>query len=337
MERGSKENNEKKIYAIEAGSFARSLRNSVQRPVTIDQWRLFYAQMDEPVSEIWLRSLRDVARVAFGCKLEEPTKVCCSDQLGELQSKMIDNITPSTQLMKVFSQLYSMAADLEKGSEEWPVVDAIEMQALLQVVNAAAKFEKGYEGSGVYAELRGADKEVVKKAAVPWTGEAFFATHLRTGKLGARYLAKAQCGDKENIRNLSQAETLSQAIAKASAVPTHHTVLINQAELSLQLFENLTNRLCLMYYNVPNAVRVPAPVLYATKIAAFCGNVVKKPSRPRLLKQIKVSAQGRYNAIVSHGQKIKNQLRETLNAWGCQLGSPAEPLEVEAERLETLQ
>ena len=140
--------------------------------------------MDEPVSEIWLRSLRDVARVAFGCKLEEPTKVCCSDQLGELQSKMIDNITPSTQLMKVFSQLYSMAADLEKGSvqqrrtslssaasvmrsmllqaaimascrkpllcidavnqEEWPVVDAIEMQALLQVVNAAAKFEKGY-------------------------------------------------------------------------------------------------------------------------------------------------------------------------------------------------
>ena len=75
------------------------------------------------------------------------------------------------------------------------------------------------EGRGVYAELRGANKEVVKKAAVPWTGEAFFATHLRTGKLGGRYLAKALSfrktastqrrhtdmrifkGDKENIRN----------------------------------------------------------------------------------------------------------------------------------------
>ena len=140
------------------------------------------------------------------------------------------------------------------------------------------------EGRGVYAELRGANKEVVKKAAVPWTGEAFFATHLRTGKLGARYLAKAQCaaglclidpvlpcykqtgaqrrhtdmrifqGDKENIRNPEPGTVaddpvtcpgptpeflLSQAIAKASAVPTHHTVLINQAELSLQLFETL--------------------------------------------------------------------------------------------------
>ena len=30
------------------------------------------------------------------------------------------------------------------NQEEWPVIDAIEMQALVQVVNAAAKFQKGY-------------------------------------------------------------------------------------------------------------------------------------------------------------------------------------------------
>ena len=410
--------NEKKIYAIEEGSFARSLRNGVQCPVTIDHWLLFYPQTDEPVLEIWLRSLRDVARVAFGCKLEEPTRVCCSDQHGELQSKIIDNITPSTQLMmllipnkdvrkvyhsfkylaceqypcisqvvrsdtirkrqsigsilhkvvqqinakfcgplwqiipkdsedpafvdfkkrpfmifgidvyltfegvrwlgisatldKVFSQYYSMAAELEKGSvqrwrtslsvelqrifrdalnaftdcndgilpetivvyrasvnqEEWPLVDAIEMQALLQVVTAAAKLQKGYSPKVVVIGIaRKTDMRIFK-------------------------------GDKENIRNPEPGTVvddpvvcpgptpefflLSQAIAKGSAVPTHYTVLINQAELSLQLIENLTNRLCLMYYNVPNAVRVPAPVLYATKIAAFCGNVIKKPPRPRL-------------------------------------------------------
>ena len=410
--------NDKKIYAIEEGSFARSLRNGVQCPVTIERWLLFYPQTDEPVLEIWLRSLRDVARVAFGCKLEEPTKVCCSDQHGELQAKIEEYINPDTQLMmllipnkdvrkvyhsfkqmacdrypcisqvvrsdtirkrqsigsilhkvvqqinakfcgplwqiipkdsedaaftdfrkrpfmifgidvyltfegarwlgisatldKVFSQYYSMAAEMEKGSvqrwrtslsielqrlfrdalnafmdcndgilpetivvyrasvnqEEWPLVDAIEMQALLQVVNAASKFQKGY-----------APKIVIIGIARK--------TDMRIFR-----------GDKENIRNPEPGTVvddpricpgptpefflLSQAIAKGSAVPTHYTVLINRAELPLQLIENLTNRLCLMYYNVPNAVRVPAPVLYANKIAAFCGNVIKKPPRPRL-------------------------------------------------------
>ena len=74
--------NQKKIYAVEEGSFARSLSNGVQCPVTTEQWLLFYPQTDEPAMEIWLRSLRDVARVAFGCKLEEPIEVCCHNQHG---------------------------------------------------------------------------------------------------------------------------------------------------------------------------------------------------------------------------------------------------------------
>ena len=51
--------NDKKIYAIEEGSLARSLRNGVECPVTVDQRLLFFPQSDEPVLEVWLRSLRD--------------------------------------------------------------------------------------------------------------------------------------------------------------------------------------------------------------------------------------------------------------------------------------
>ena len=53
---------EKKIYCIEEGSFARSLRNGVQCAVQINEWLLLYPQTDEPVLEIWLRSLRDVSK-----------------------------------------------------------------------------------------------------------------------------------------------------------------------------------------------------------------------------------------------------------------------------------
>ena len=41
--------NDKKICAVGEGSFARSLRNGVQCPVTIDRWLLLYRQTDEPV------------------------------------------------------------------------------------------------------------------------------------------------------------------------------------------------------------------------------------------------------------------------------------------------
>eukprot|EP00439_Symbiodinium_sp_Y106_P008592 s4294_g1.t1 len=184
-------------------------------------------------------------------------------------------------LDKVFSQYYSMAAELEKGSvqkwrtslsvelqrlfrdalsaftdcndgilpetivvyrasvneAEWPLVDAIEVQALLQVLNAAAKVREGYVPKIV---MLGISRK----------------SNIRIFK-----------SDEENIRNphpgtvvddpavcpgpTPEFYMISQAIGKGSAVPTHYSVLLNKAEMPLQLIENLTNRLCLMYYNVP--------------------------------------------------------------------------------------
>ena len=66
---------------------------------------MFCPETDEPVLEIWLRSLRHVARVAFGCKLEEPRKVCCSDQRGELQSKIV--VVGSLALIRIRIRLMS--------------------------------------------------------------------------------------------------------------------------------------------------------------------------------------------------------------------------------------
>ncbi|CAE7249574.1 Piwil1 [Symbiodinium sp. CCMP2456] len=422
--------------ALKEGRGVRSLRNGVQCPVSIDQWLRFYPQTDEPVLEIWLRSLQDVARVALDCELEEPTKVCCSDQLRELQSKIIDNITPSTQLMvllipnksvrkvyhsfkhlaceqypcisqvvrsdtirkrqsigsilhkvvqqinaklcgplwqiipkdskaaafvdfkkrpfmifgidvyltfegarwlgisatldKVFSQYYSMAAELEKGSmQRWRTSLSVELQRLFRyALNAFTDCN-----DGILPETIVVYRASVNQEEWPLVDAKRYAPKIVVIGIARKTDMRIFKGDKQNIRNPEPGTVvddpiicpgptrefflLSQAVAKGSAVPTHYTaqceVMIYRAELSLQLIENLTSLLCLMYYNVPNAVLVPAPVLYATKIAAFCGNVIKKAPRPRLSKQIKVSTQGRYNVIVSHGQEIENQVPETLS------------------------
>jgi len=420
---------EKKVYAIDEGSFARSLRNGLQCAVTIDEWLLFYPQTDEPVLDIWLRSLRDVAKVAFGMQLSDPKKVCCTDQRNELQEKIAEHISASTQFMlllipnkdvrrvyqtfkesaccdfpcisqvvrsdtirkrqsinsilhkvvqqvnakfcgplwhitakdleeedfqhfrskpfmiigvdvyltfegsrwlgvsatldKVYSQYYSMAAKLELGSgetwrtslsselqrlfrdallsfagcndnilpetivvyrtsvseDEWPVVEATEVKAFNTVLERVK-------------ELRGTDAQ--GPSGQTYAPTLTFITIARKGHVRIFHPHP----DMENIKNPEPGTVVddpaictgpvpnfymvSQAIVKGSALPAHYSVLFNSAGLSLRLIQNLTNRLCLMYYNVPNAVRVPAPVLYATKVACFSGTVVKAAPHPRL-------------------------------------------------------
>ena len=55
---------DKKIYSIEEGSFARSLRNGLQCAAEINDWLLLYPQTDEPVLDVWLRSLQDASKDA---------------------------------------------------------------------------------------------------------------------------------------------------------------------------------------------------------------------------------------------------------------------------------
>ena len=68
--------NKSKICAIEDGNVSRCLRNGAPCPATIGEWLLFYAQTDVSVFEVWLRSLREVARLDFGFQQDEPTRVC---------------------------------------------------------------------------------------------------------------------------------------------------------------------------------------------------------------------------------------------------------------------
>eukprot|EP00930_Biecheleria_cincta_P069337 TRINITY_DN57089_c0_g1_i1.p1 TRINITY_DN57089_c0_g1~~TRINITY_DN57089_c0_g1_i1.p1 ORF type:complete len:826 (+),score=168.70 TRINITY_DN57089_c0_g1_i1:36-2513(+) len=89
----------KKTYVIEDGNFQKWLRNGLQCPVKIDDWVFIYPQADEPVLDIWLRSLRDIAHVAFTMKMSDPKRVQCSDHRKSIEQVVKEHVTPKTQLV----------------------------------------------------------------------------------------------------------------------------------------------------------------------------------------------------------------------------------------------
>lgn len=60
-------------------------------------------------------------------------------------------------------------------------------------------------------------------------------------------------------------------------MPVHYFVPLNQSSLSRADIQQLTYGLCFMYFNWCGPIKVPAPCMYAHKVAEYFTNVgVKK-------------------------------------------------------------
>lgn len=88
-----------KRYAIEEGNFQRWMRNGLQCPVRVDDWLFLYPETDAPVLDIWLRSLREIAQVAFTMRMAEPARQMCSLETDELLKALKTHVKPTTQLV----------------------------------------------------------------------------------------------------------------------------------------------------------------------------------------------------------------------------------------------
>lgn len=409
---------EKKVYPVEEGNFTKLLRNGLQCAVKVDDWILMYPATDESVLDIWLRSLRDIAQVAFGMQMADPKRIKLENQLDELDEalqrevhqnstqlvlmlipnkdspkvyqrfkrKMIAdlpcisqvvksetirkrqsiaavlskvvlqinakfsgplwNITISKDLEqdmiqeslkttpfsivgldvyrnnmgertlamtatidKSYSQYFSMSATLDK--EEWQSSLLHEIQNLFR--HALLCFA-GANGAnhGILP-----DKIVVYRASVSSEDMDLVSAEIQAmqevldvlvAKIFGRkpedrpkitFIAIARRGnmrifahDEKGAKNpetgtvvddpvlcasgIPSFYLISQAISKGSAIPSFYSVLLNENNFNMDVIQNLTYRLCLMFYNSASAVRVPAPVLYATKLAKMIGSVVQK-------------------------------------------------------------
>jgi len=104
-----------KQFEIEPeGTFQRYMRNGVQASTKLTNWLLIYPEADYPVLEIWIRSLKDIAEVAFEMKLEFPQKHACDDQVNDIVPLLNRTVKPETQLVlllcpsETVSQVYRL-------------------------------------------------------------------------------------------------------------------------------------------------------------------------------------------------------------------------------------
>eukprot|EP00435_Cladocopium_sp_Y103_P068574 s624_g31.t1 len=64
---------------------------------------------------------------------------------------------------------------------------------------------------------------------------------------------------------------INQSTTKGTAVPAHFSVLQKPESMTLDFIQSLTYRLSLLYYNSNAAIRLPAPLMYAHRLAKFAG------------------------------------------------------------------
>uniref|UniRef100_A0A8D3CUS3 Piwi like RNA-mediated silencing 1 n=1 Tax=Scophthalmus maximus TaxID=52904 RepID=A0A8D3CUS3_SCOMX len=75
---------------------------------------------------------------------------------------------------------------------------------------------------------------------------------------------------------------VSQAVSCGSVAPTHYNVVYDTSGLKPDHMQRLTYKLCHMYYNWQGIIRVPAPCMYAHKLAFLVGQSIHREPNVQL-------------------------------------------------------
>lgn len=70
------------------------------------------------------------------------------------------------------------------------------------------------------------------------------------------------------------------------ATPTHYTVLMDSTGVSEEALQTITYGQCYNYVNTRGSIRVPAPLMYANKLALMVGEHIKGEPSGLLSKQL---------------------------------------------------
>ncbi|CAG0888931.1 unnamed protein product [Cyprideis torosa] len=81
--------------------------------------------------------------------------------------------------------------------------------------------------------------------------------------------------------------SFSEGPETGTVTPTHYIVLQDDEKepLSTDVIQKITYKMCHLYYNWPGTVRVPAPCMYAHKLAKLVGFSVKRNIKPEFARK----------------------------------------------------
>lgn len=79
---------------------------------------------------------------------------------------------------------------------------------------------------------------------------------------------------------------VSQHVREGTTMPSHYIILEDENNFEPDILQQLTYKLCFLYYNWPGSVRVPACCQYAHKLAYLVGLHIKRPVAEKLANKL---------------------------------------------------
>jgi hypothetical protein len=92
-----------KKHAAKNGDFAKYLRNGLQVQGHFTDWIFIHPPSEAQIVEIWLRSLRDIAQVAFQISFSNPTRISIDNHAEKLEEVLKEKVKPTTEMIMVLT------------------------------------------------------------------------------------------------------------------------------------------------------------------------------------------------------------------------------------------
>lgn len=121
-----------KKHAAKNGDFAKYLRNGLQIQGHFTDWIFVHPPSEAQIVEIWLRSLRDIAQVAFQISFSNPVRVSIDNHAEKLEDVLKEKVKPTTEMIMVLTP----EADSKRTYQTLKRVTCTQFPCVSQVVKS---------------------------------------------------------------------------------------------------------------------------------------------------------------------------------------------------------